>query len=375
MISTKKVAIIYPYTPHYRSAVFRELVEYREPIEFDVISGQNTIDKSIRTNTLNADIDHAPLNNLTIGIITIQFGLLGRILKNDYHSLVFLGNPYIITTWLYALIARILGIRVFFWTHGWLSADNSLKTVIRNVFYRLANGLLLYGDRAKDIGINHGFRPDSLFPIYNSLDYELQQRTRQQLIDSNGSPEDVLPTAIANSIYFACVARLTAACQFDVAIEALALLKKAHTKIPLVLIGTGPEADKLRALANDRQVEVFFLGEQYSEDLIGNVLFNSRAVVSPGKVGLTAMHSLAYGTPVITHGDFSTQMPEYEAITPGKTGDFFKKGDPQDLANTLLRWHNKPRTQEEREACIQVIEEKYNPRTQARLIRDAITKY
>lgn len=375
MKSEKKIGIVYPYTPHYRSAVFRELVANNDAMIFEIISGKNTIDKSIRTTTTPAENDHATLKNITIGKITIQLGLIGRIVKHNYDGLVFLGNPYIITTWLYALIARVLGIRVFFWTHGWLSAENSLKTVLRNTFYRLADGLLLYGDRAKDIGINHGFRPNSLFPIYNSLDYNLQRKTRQHIIDSNASSKEILPKFIANSIYFACVARLTAACQFDIAIEALAILKKAHVKIPLVLIGAGPEADKLKNLAKERQVEVIFLGEQYQEELIGTILLNSRAVVSPGKVGLTAMHSLAYGTPVITHGDFSTQMPEYEAITPGTTGDFFKKGDAKDLAYTLLRWYNKPRTQEERESCIQVIENKYNPRTQVRLIRDAISKY
>ena len=44
--------------------------------------------------------------------------------------------------------------------------------------------------------------------------------------------------------------------------------------------------------------------------------------VSPGNVGLTAIHSLSYGTPVLTHNNFNNQMPEVESIQPGFNGYF-----------------------------------------------------
>lgn len=370
----RNIALIYPYIPHYRKAVLTELQLALRPSNLIILAGSNTIDKSIKeVDTDKLNIQHTPV--YTTKGITFQLGILKTCLDKNTGYLIFLGDPHFVLTWLYSIIARLRGKRVFFWTHGWLAQKPGIKDRIRNSFYRLADGLLLYGNRAKSIGVSYNFPPESLSIIYNSLDYDLQKSTREQFNSSEYNQKNDLISTLADRCYFACVARLTTACQFDIAIKALAILRRQSKTIPLVLIGDGPETDKLKALANDLQVKVLFLGEQYSEDLIGYVLFNSRAVVSPGKVGLTAMHALAYGTPVITHGDFSTQMPEYEAITPGKTGDFFRKGDAQDLANTLLRWHNKPRTKEEREACIQIIEEKYNPRTQARLIRDAINKY
>lgn len=53
-------------------------------------------------------------------------------------------------------------------------------------------------------------------------------------------------------------------------------------------------------------------------------IYNADLCVSPGNVGLTAMHSLVFGCPVITHNCFEWQMPEFEAIQPGITGDFLR---------------------------------------------------
>lgn len=64
----------------------------------------------------------------------------------------------------------------------------------------------------------------------------------------------------------------------------------------------------------------------------------SSVTVAPGKVGLTAMHSMVYGVPVVTHGDASDQMPEWEAIIPGKTGSLFQSGNVQSLSDAILKW-------------------------------------
>ena len=66
-------------------------------------------------------------------------------------------------------------------------------------------------------------------------------------------------------------------------------------------------------------------GETFDEAEISKLLNHADLCVSPGNVGLTAMHALAYGVPVATHNDFKNQMPEFEAITPGKTGFSLRK--------------------------------------------------
>ncbi|MDQ9823525.1 glycosyltransferase, partial [Acinetobacter sp. 163] len=53
--------------------------------------------------------------------------------------------------------------------------------------------------------------------------------------------------------------------------------------------------------------------------------------------GLTAIHALSFGCPIITHNNFSEQMPEFEAIKPSKTGYFYQQGDVADLKDKIRK--------------------------------------
>jgi hypothetical protein len=85
------------------------------------------------------------------------------------------------------------------------------------------------------------------------------------------------------------------------------------------------------------------------------------------------MHSLGYGTPVITHGDLDYQMPEVESVIPGVTGDFFRRNDVSDLSDKLLQWSKRPRTSAERQNCIAIVESTYSPRSQLAAIETALS--
>ena len=52
-------------------------------------------------------------------------------------------------------------------------------------------------------------------------------------------------------------------------------------------------------------------------------------------VGLTAIHSLSFGTPVLTHNNFDNQMPEVQAINEGENGGFFIENDLEDLIKKI----------------------------------------
>jgi glycosyltransferase involved in cell wall biosynthesis len=142
--------------------------------------------------------------------------------------------------------------------------------------------------------------------------------------------------------------------------------------VSLVLIGEGPARLDLEAQARSAGVHVVFLGAIYDETTIGAILLNARLVIAPGKVGLTAMHSLAYGVPVLTHGDFNLQMPEVEAVISGITGDFFDLGSTDSLARVLAAWLERPKSAEERKQCVARIEAAYTPERQVELIEAAI---
>ena len=56
-------------------------------------------------------------------------------------------------------------------------------------------------------------------------------------------------------------------------------------------------------------------------------------LVSPGNVGLNAVHALSYGTPVITHNNVNNQMPEHETIIENFNGCFHKENDINSIAH------------------------------------------
>lgn len=238
--------------------------------------------------------------------------------------------------------------------------------MIKLAFFRLSHGLLLYSERAKRIGASSGYPENRIKVIFNSLDYDTQKVVREDLMTS-------APVPVSHFLY---IGRLNAKVNLELAFDALAKLNiETGQDIPFCIIGDGPELEKLEAHANKLGIAATFVGSIYDENVIGSYLFNAIATVSPGKVGLTAMHSLAYGTPIITHGNLDFQMPEVEVILPGVTGSLFEFGCTDALCTVMREWLERTDRAKIRSDCIAVIEQNYTPQIQQELIEAAIRKY
>ena len=80
---------------------------------------------------------------------------------------------------------------------------------------------------------------------------------------------------------------------------------------------------------------------------------------------------MAYGTPVITHDNFDSQMPECEVVLPNQTGAFFEENSSQDLASVILEWFSKHPIKPEKN-CISLVESGYTPEFQRQAIESAL---
>jgi glycosyltransferase involved in cell wall biosynthesis len=368
----EKVAVVYHFFPHYRSAVMRALLDSAE-CEYILVGDKYDPDGSIKEWEAPKDrFVFAPCIRLH-GNLLWQRGLLRLAVRPDVHAIIFLGNANWLSTWLAALLARLTGKRVLFWTHGWTRRDNGIKAIVRRTFYRLAHGLLLYGNWARLIGLAEGFSSDKLYVIYNSLDYEAEKAARSrvkeqrlQQIRREYCPHPDVPLLIFTG-------RLTKNCRLDLLINAMARLKRDGMETCLLLVGDGPEKGMLAKLAQEVGVLLHFYGACYNENTLAELIMSANVTVSPGKVGLTAMHSLVYGTPVITHNDAYNQGPEFEAVIPETTGDFFKRDDVSDLARVITKWIALPWPNEAtRQECYTIIERYYNPEFQRAIINRAV---
>jgi glycosyltransferase involved in cell wall biosynthesis len=366
-----KVAVIYDGFPHYRKGVIEELAA-SENFEYYFFGDAVYRDKSIKLYEFRPGINVVRTHGFSLGRFYFQPGLLGALTGKGVTHCIFLGNPWFISYWMLPPILKLLGKRVYFWCHGWIAErEPFLRRALKSLFFSSADGLFLYGHRAKAIGCSRGFRPERLHVINNSLDYKRQKCVFESLAH-------IPPGALRQELQLPprcqiiiCTARLTSACRFDLLIRAAAKLKSQGMDVFLVFVGDGSEKDSLATLAASLGVAHRFWGACYDETTLAKLYKASDLTVSPGKVGLTAMHSMAYGTPVISHNTFDHQMPEVEAILPGVTGDYFTEGSREDLARVIAKWFDTHPAKPERE-CIDRVEAEFTPAFQRQVIESAL---
>lgn len=376
-----RVLHITSIAPLYRKSQWEKLIT-SENLDFHFIFGKNT---SLGIKTIDTNLQPFSLHHNQIHIIKDiwirkkyliwQSGVLQMCLTTSAKVVILLGEFNILSNWLATLILRARGIKAVYRGHGMYGNEKGLKLFLRKSYYRLANAHLLSGSRGKEIMIEQGFDRDKLHIVYNSLDYDTHKVARYR-IPSYQKKEVFTFFSNPEAPVLIFIGRLTKVKKIGLLLEAKSILDKSKIETNLLIVGDGPMRRELEDFAaiSLKKGSFHFYGACYDEKSIEAFFASSDICVSPGNVGLTAIHSLSYGTPVITHGNFEHQMPEAEAITPGKTGLFFYRDDEQDLAEKIRLWlgeHEKDRNKI-RENCYQIIDQYYNPYYQVRVIENLV---
>ncbi len=220
---------------------------------------------------------------------------------------------------------------------------------------------------------NEGFKADKLHAIHNSLDYDKQIAIRKN-INPSEIYQDHFKNANPNLIF---IGRLTSVKRIDMILDALRMLKERNIEYNLTYIGTGEDLERLQKIVTDYKLDnnVWFYGASYQESELSELIYNADVCISPGNVGLTAIHCLTYGCPVITHNNFPMQMPEFEVVKSGVTGDFFECNNIDSLADTINNWFSISHNREYiRLAAYKIIDESWNPHYQIVVLKKALLK-
>ena len=333
------VSIIYHFFAHYRAGINSELMRSSK-YDFLFVGATDAGDKSgIETWKVPADANFLTTKNShPIGRPLFQSKVISLALRRDVKSIIFLGCAEFATTWVAAAVARLTGKQVLFWTHGWTEPDHGIKRVMRKLFYRLSHKMLLYGHHAKRIGIREGFRAENLHVIYNSLDYPAQVAAREKVSEADLAKTRASLFEQPDLPLLICTGRLVSYRRLHVLLETMQQLKRDGAPVNLLLIGDGPEREALEAQAKRDDLNLNVYGACYDENILSRLLMAADLTVVPGRVGLTAMHSLAYGTPVLIHDNYDDQGPEWESVIPGFNGAYFSQRDETDLVRAIREW-------------------------------------
>ena len=309
-------------------------------------------------------------HNVKIGRFYWQKGAL-KLLRSKYTDIITPAEPLCLSSWLLILFAKLFHKNIYTWTHGAYGNENGIRRWMIKRKIKHLKGCFLYGEYAKNILVKWGVPEDKLYVVYNSLSYD-----EQLIIRSSLEKSDFYQRHFGNDCFnIVFIGRLTQVKKLDQIIKAVAKLKELGLGCNVTFVGDGVERQKLENLSVSLGIKdnIWFYGACYDEKQNAELLYNADLCVSPGNVGLTAMHAMTFGCPVISHDNFPMQMPEFEAIEDGKTGTFFHENEIDSLVEAIKRWQTNCNDRDAvRRDCYKVIDEKYNPHKQIETLKSTI---
>lgn len=330
-----KLCFILNIGPHYRFPIFNAIAE-KFTCAFYI---GNHLKQPIKTFDYCALKGYvAILNNHFLRNFYWQSKSLRLVFRN-YNMYFMVGEPYCLSSWFVLLLCRIFGKQTVAWTHGWYGREGFVKRLIKRIYYSLYTKLMVYNEYSIRLMEHEGFNPDKMYCIANSLDTDKDLKIRSELSPSN-IYRDHFKNDCPTIIYCGRIQKWK---KLDLVLSCIAQFKSEGVIVNAVFLGKDVENVALDKIAESLGIadQTWLYGPCYDERIIGEMFYNADVCLSPGNVGLTAIHSLTFGCPVLTHDDFKHQGPEFEAIKAGQTGDFFKDGDISDMKAKIELWINK----------------------------------
>jgi 1,2-diacylglycerol 3-alpha-glucosyltransferase len=376
LIAKEKIMFVTNYFPSYRKSIWKKLLNYKSDVifYFDPIQNQGIqVEKEFFLESNKLDSFKEVKNFYFFGRVVWQSRIVRECLFGSFNQAIFLGDMNILSTWIGLLICRLRRKTTILWTHGFYGNENYIKRQLRILFYSMGNKYLLYEKRGKKLMTRAGFDANKIFVIYNSLDYEVQKEYFENYQKNNTKKEfTFFKNSKLKTVLF--LGRLTSVKKIDQLIKSLYKLNSERINFNLLIIGEGSQKSLLKKISKEGLEKgwIYFYGKTYKESELSKLIYSSDLMVSPGNTGLNAVHALSYGTPVGTHNYFYKQMPESAIIRDQQTGFFFNENDIDDLSLNIDLWFSKFDINLTRAERRRIIDEKYNPGYQIKVIQKAL---
>lgn len=367
-LTMKKICFIAKTAPRYREAIFKAM-----DAEFDIDWYFGETKSDIK------EMDTTELKNVHYYKIwgnsnkcSWKRGVIPLLFKKEYQNIMMHVETRAVSDWILVLLKSIFfpKKKLVTWAHGWYGKESRVEAAMKLWLYRRLNQIFVYGQHAKNMMVAKGIPEEKIFVIHNSLHYDEQKALRESI-----KPSDIYKSHFGNDYpVLVFIGRLTKVKKLDQLLAALRILMQTGENYNLVFVGNGTEKEALEQITQSEGLSdrVWFYGACYDEKTNAELLYNADLCVAPGNIGLTAMHSLVFGCPCVSHNSFEWQMPEFEAIREGVTGSFFKMNNVESLAECISKWFatKKNKREEVRLACFKEIDTSWNPYFQMNVLRN-----
>lgn len=211
-------------------------------------------------------------------------------------------------------------IPIIWWGHYHSAGSSTIAKKMRRMMYQFGDAVMFYTDNEVSRYLSDGGKLPTI-GLNNGID------TRQVVEFRPPIPMEDRPR---RALF---LGRLTGKARFDILLEALTHREAKGIEISVIGAECPIVREQVEALGLGQRV--YWHGPRYSEPEIAEIANLSRIFVYPGAVGLSAIHAMAYGLPVLVHDDPDWHMPEIAAFSEGETGSTFRRNDSADLARQL----------------------------------------
>ncbi len=362
-IHRPRVLLVQGILPHYRLELFQALAE-RTRFEIDFAFGRAPSGSSLQSAEPPPELRVIPLRNFSLGrngLLSFQAGLTAAINSGAYDVVIAGFNPRIISN-VVACLRPDRRARFIWWGHGIGPNAGYLTARVRVCLAELGDAVIFYDQKQAERLISAGLARQKVFVAPNSIDVGMVDGLRRNT-----------PASKRRDVLF--IGRLTERKRVDVLLRAYASARPTLCRdARLVIIGDGPERAMLGDLARDLGVSdsVVFVGATYDHEVLAEYFNSAWVSICVGDVGLGAIHSLAFGLPMII-ARHAHHGPEVAALRDGETAAVLDSVDvPQVVSAILALRRDHVGWTRMSQLCVEIARREYGIASMVQVFEDAI---
>jgi glycosyltransferase involved in cell wall biosynthesis len=306
----KKLAIVQPIITSYRVPLFSELSNNYQ-CKVDVYAERPGPEFGNLDN-VNFNFKEIKWKNF-FKIKLINFKILKEL--ETYNEVIHVGNFRYLTLWWLLVYSLFSNTRVWLHGHGGYKRNSILSKLIYFFSISMADGYICYTKFSQDSLKKKLplFLHKKIYVCENTLDIE---------------PVDKIEPSIRPRILY--IGRLRESCGIEILLNA-AIQTKTHVEI----VGEGEKSYVMDLKRRFSQYATFY-GAIFDEIKLKEISRTCLCGAYGGDAGLSVVHFMALGLPVIVHEDINCHMgPEPSYVIDKRNGLTFKRKNVLSLANKI----------------------------------------